>query len=177
VAISIIYSDPISGGQLYQAGAKDLPGTPPNFTFNWQTYETQKAIADGLQRTGVKVLVLAAKEYQIPIRNDGFTEAIYLPFVDDERLPKEDLDMMLDQVKKAARKVATGVVEGHRVMVTCWEGLNRASLVTITALRYLTKCDPTQAIEQLQDQRDLEVLSNRVFKELVSRPLEEFEIA
>jgi hypothetical protein len=39
----------------------------------------------------------------------------------------------------------TLVGTGNRVMVSCWEGDNRSSLVSVLALRYLTHCKPKEA--------------------------------
>jgi hypothetical protein len=170
VTISLIYTDLFSGGELYQGGAAEIPGTPPNFTYRWQDPEVAGSIADKLQRTGVKLLVLAAKEYQLPIRND-FTEIVRFPLVNTLEFSPERLVEIETLVMPLAHKVAELVKTGNRVLVSCWEGNSRSSLITSLAIRFLTQCSAKDAIEFLQEKRYLDVFDSAALKSIADKPL------
>jgi protein-tyrosine phosphatase len=78
--------------------------------------------------------------------------------------PIEDKLRMVDEqtVRSIAQFVTRLLDAGHRILVHCHSGLNRASLITGRAL-VARGMDPKDAIELLRDRRSPECLNNRVF--------------
>ncbi|MHC4814343.1 MAG: protein-tyrosine phosphatase family protein [Planctomycetota bacterium] len=117
-----------------------------------------------LARSGFKVLVLAAREYQPP--------AWSFPGVDVIRLPMDDVDRPLNEAQRARVKLAAQIVSqrarrGERVLVTCAAGLNRSGLIVGTALKLagLGGCD---AVRRIRRARGPLALSNPSFVQALS---------
>jgi len=132
----------------------------------WQGgFPGQEARAN-LPRAGFQVVVLAAREAQIPLSQfpPGIT-IYYLP-LDDLPLPLPDITRAA--VKKLARKLAAHVQHGENVLVTCAMGLNRSGLITGTTLKVLGM-PGIEAVRKLRQLRDPQALSNPVFFAYVVR--------
>lgn len=68
-----------------------------------------------------------------------------------------------------ARTVARYLTAGHRVLSTCYMGLNRSSLVAGLAMRQAFDMSADDVIEQIREQRGPLALSNRNFRRLIHR--------
>lgn len=79
--------------------------------------------------------------------------------------PIEDKPKMVDQdtVRATARFVSGLMDAGHRVLVHCHSGLNRASLISGRALVH-RGMGPKEAIELLRLRRSPDVFNNEVFE-------------
>ena len=81
---------------------------------------------------------------------------LYWPIEDIPRLPDET-------TLRAVAGFIGGLIDaGHRVLIHCRAGLNRASLVSGLAL-ILKGMDPREAVDLLRDRRDPQVLQNKTF--------------
>ena len=83
-------------------------------------------------------------------------------------------DMALDdwQTQRAlvtGKKVATHLVAGRTVLVTCAMGLNRSALVAALALGLVTRMSASAIIELIRARRDPDALGNRYFVSILQR--------
>jgi len=106
------------------------------------------AVAEG----GFDVLVLCAREIQPP--------SVYFPDVQVIHAPNDDHPAFghltknkLQTAISAARRVASAVQEGKKVLVTCAAGLNRSGLVTSIALHMLYGWPGSQCIQTVRANR------------------------
>ena len=81
---------------------------------------------------------------------------LYWPIEDIDRLPDEST------LRSVARFIGGLVDAGHRVLIHCRSGINRASLVSGLAL-VLKGMEPREAVDLLRDRRDPTVLKNKTF--------------
>ena len=69
----------------------------------------------------------------------------------------------------AAQFVARELAGGRRVLVTCYAGLNRSSLVAGLALGMVTRMTPTQVVELIRARRSPNALHNQHFVEYLKQ--------
>jgi protein-tyrosine phosphatase len=81
---------------------------------------------------------------------------LYWPIEDIDRLPDETT------LRSVARFVGGLIDGGHRVLIHCRAGLNRASLLSGLAL-VERGMEPQEAVDLLRDRRDPTVLKNKTF--------------
>jgi protein tyrosine phosphatase (PTP) superfamily phosphohydrolase (DUF442 family) len=81
---------------------------------------------------------------------------LYWPIEDEAWLPDEDT------LRSVARFLSGLLDSGHRVLVHCRSGINRASLVTGRTL-VERGMEPREAVDLLRSQRDPTVLKNKIF--------------
>ncbi|HEX2026221.1 MAG TPA: dual specificity protein phosphatase [Actinomycetota bacterium] len=79
--------------------------------------------------------------------------------------PIEDKPKMVDQdtVRATARYISGLMDAGHRVLIHCHSGLNRASLLSGRTLIH-RGMEPKEAVELIRERRSPDVLSNEVFE-------------
>ncbi len=117
------------------------------------------------------VLVLSAKEYQPENRRFGRLRVIHAPIDDDHRyMPSSDKLTALN----AAMDVASLRRAGKKILVTCWEGHNRSSLIVALALMLGKDQMPLKEVAaRIHHARGHDALSNPHFrtflKELAAR--------
>lgn len=104
-----------------------------------------------LHNHGFDVLVLCAQNYQTPAEKFPHVEVVYAPNVDDLWQPPSEQRLRI--ASEAAKKVASFVREGKKVLVTCQAGLNRSGLVSAMALHVLHGWSGTRCVKQVQDRR------------------------
>jgi hypothetical protein len=103
-----------------------------------------------LSKAGFTGLVLCAQEHQPSADSFPGVDVLYAPFDDRGLEPRpEELGVALG----ASRQVANAVRDGGKVLVTCWEGLNRSGLVTALALMRLTGVNGQSAVFKVQQAR------------------------
>jgi len=101
---------------LFQGGAPQL----------FQPNDPQPALL-------VDTVVLCADEYQPPDETFPGTHVLRHPYEDSMGVSKVDLVLAMQM----GRNVADLVAQNHRVLVSCWAGLNRSGLVSSAALLWL----------------------------------------
>lgn len=112
----------------------------------------------------VDILVLCARELQ-PTTLAFHGEVLRCPLIDDYLEPT-DLKLALD----TAHTVATQIVAGKRVLVTCAQGRNRSGLVTGLALGKITLMSHDQIIALIRRRRGIPgVFSNEAFTGYLKR--------
>jgi protein-tyrosine phosphatase len=79
--------------------------------------------------------------------------------------PIEDRRRMVDQdTVRATAGFISGLIDaGHRVLIHCHSGLNRASLLSGRTLIH-RGMDPVEAVELLRQRRSPDILNNEVFE-------------
>lgn len=104
----------------------------------------------GLAKAGFTELVFCAQEFQPPPADYPGLGLLYAPFKDNGDAPyPTELEIALG----ASRKVADAVRHGGKVLVTCWQGLNRSGLVTALSLMRLTGMPGRDAVAKVQRAR------------------------
>lgn len=90
---------------------------------------------DLVRASGFQVLVLCARELQVPATDFPGVQVIHAPNDDHDKLPltREKLRIAL----AAAHEVVMHIQSGQRVLVTCAAGLNRSGLVSGLSLHLL----------------------------------------
>lgn len=119
-----------------------------------------------LAKKGFDVLVLAAAEHQdVSFYED--IEIILAPGDDDERPHRAaKFYSMWEQV---ATTVASYVLNGKKVFVSCIAGHNRSGFITALALRKLTKKSGKECIEQIRKYRGPNALDNMAFVDYLEK--------
>ena len=128
----------------------------------WKTL-WQGAVPPGgdlLRDKGYDVLVLAARDHQMPEMYPGVT-VILAPGDDDERPHR--LPRFLPVWEAAAREVAVHVRANRKVLVTCMAGANRSGMVTGLALRELTGWSGKACVAHIRSRRNI-AFSNDTFR-------------
>ena len=79
--------------------------------------------------------------------------------------PIEDKPKMVDEdtVRATARYISGLMEAGHRVLIHCHSGLNRASLLSGRTL-IRRGMDPKEAVDLIRERRSPDVLHNEVFE-------------
>jgi protein-tyrosine phosphatase len=113
-----------------------------------------------LTKLGFETLVLCAKEYQPASTRFTGVNVVYAPNNDDPRRPptKEEMNVAL----RAAARVCLDIQKGKKVLVTCWQGLNRSGFVCALVLYMLKGMSGLQCRLQVQIRRPF-ALSNPMF--------------
>ena len=142
----------MTGGELHQAGAREIPGL--------------------LKSNDFDLIVLSAEEFQpeaLATSNQEFlrAERVYVPMDDSSRLEGEELRRTIELAKFAANKVIKTIMQGNNALVTCMAGLNRSGLISGLALRKLTGEDPQAIIDSIRRNRSVVALSNPLFAKIV----------
>ncbi len=107
-------------------------------------------------------LVLTAKEWQPPAHVFGNLQVIRAPLRDKlEAMPAEDKTRAL----RAAQEVRKALADKKRVLICCWEGLNRSTLVAALVLtRSPFKMKAGEAIAHIRCMRSPDAFSNPNFE-------------
>jgi protein-tyrosine phosphatase len=117
-------------------------------------------------------LVLTATEWQLPTTRFP-VEVLRVPLVDGVWLHGRPLtppmtDQEIRSAIAAAKQVASWLRQGKRVLVTCWMGLNRSSLVASLAVLMLHSDLPVNTvIENVRAARGDDALRNKYFLTLL----------
>jgi protein-tyrosine phosphatase len=115
---------------------------------------------------GFDLLVLCAEEYQPPGRKFPDVDVWHAPFQDNSFQPPSRTT--LEVAMAAAEKAAGYARENRNVLITCWAGINRSSLVTALTLHKLLGLKGSDLIKLIQLQRP-GTLSNERFCECLQR--------
>jgi protein-tyrosine phosphatase len=112
------------------------------------------------------LLVLAAREYQPEATAFGKLKVLHAPLKDDRKeMPTEDKVRAFH----AATQVMRALDDKKKVLVTCWEGLNRSSLIAALALVRSGRMSRDEAIARIRSARTSRALSNPHFETLLGR--------
>lgn len=171
--MDLIYTHPMSGGQIYQCGAREIPGTD-EVTFRIDLYDTDAMIA-GLDEEDISILALTAKGYQPQFDSPHpYLEVIHIPFQDRMLLEDWKIAQIKKMIKRAAKKMGAAVERGEKVLSTCRGGINRSSLLTAYIIKWVEdrgdwsgKLTPQQIIQLIRSMRDEDCLHNELFEAII----------
>ncbi len=107
-------------------------------------------------------VVLCAQEYQPQMAFHGTVIRCRIP---DAVLSPVELRTAL----AAGQVVGEHLKAGKRVLVTCYAGLNRSSLVAALGLSRVTRMAPDEIVELIRARRHPTALHNRHFVEIIQR--------
>lgn len=104
-----------------------------------------------IRAAGFQMLVLCAREYQLPAEDYPGVQVVHAPNDDHDHHPldREKLQVALG----AAHEVAQAVRGGQVTLVTCAAGLNRSGLVSALSLHLLFGWAGPKCIQQVQQRR------------------------
>lgn len=135
-----------------------------------------------LRQAGIDTLVLCAEEWQPPGVVDPVCAAIlgyrpdqhpypgvtlvYAPADDDFDQPPSPA--ILGLASKAAGHAARRILQGGKVLVSCWAGKNRSGLVTCMALHGLTGLGGRDIIAHMRRARP-QALTNPQFRAAIEK--------
>lgn len=103
-----------------------------------------------LSKMGFDAVVLTAVEFQPPASKYPGVKVIHAPMEDDG----EPIDPTTwENAVTAAAEVDHIVRHGGRVLVTCYQGLNRSGLVVALSLLMLTDLHPNDVVNLVQARR------------------------
>jgi len=105
------------------------------------------------------LVVFCAMEVQPPVTDYPGVQLIQCPLKDDGSPMTADEWI---RARQAGAEVAIAVLDGKRVLVTCYLGINRSGLVTALALRILEAKPGSACVEHVRRSR-LGALRNRYF--------------
>jgi protein-tyrosine phosphatase len=110
-------------------------------------------------------VILTAKEWQPPTSIFGGLQVVRAPMRDKiDSMPIEDKACAL----RAAQEAAKALSEKRRVLITCWEGLNRSSLIAALVLtRPPFKMRASEAITRIRSMRSPCAFSNPNFEKFL----------
>lgn len=151
--MSLLYRDPHTGGELHQAGAREIP----------------KILRDG----NISLLILAAKEYQ-PRHisrtrgNFALADKIYIPLKDITDFAPGEFQKTVSDAKSAARHTISYILRGENVLSTCKAGWNRSGIISGLALVGLTGVPGSHVIRHIRKSRSPFALSNPLFAKVVA---------
>ena len=117
-----------------------------------------------LHKNGYTHVVLCSPDYQLPVSDFPNVNVIHCPFDDIDNIISNSTVTL---VFVTAKLVAEAHKAGGKVLVTCYAGLNRSTLVSALALRVLGYSS-FFAIESLRTNRSKRCLENKVFERLVT---------
>lgn len=120
---------------------------------------------DGLQKSGIDVLVLCAKEWQDE-SNRSYPGVHVIRCGGEDRLEPHILRTYLGGWQHAARLVVRHIRDGKNVLVTCMAGQNRSGIVTAMALRELTMLPGHEIVDHIQRSRP-HALNNETFAKFI----------
>jgi protein-tyrosine phosphatase len=120
-----------------------------------------------LKAHGADVLILCAKELQLPAAFFPGVEVFHAPLEDKPRAPNSE---EIAIASAAARFVVANLRAGKRVLVTCQMGLNRSGLVSALALRELTGTSGLACLQHVRAQRPNALFNNHFGAFLAALP-------
>jgi len=104
-----------------------------------------------LKELGFSLVILCAQEYQPPASQFPGVRVCYAPNVDDfDYQPSRET---LNTTIKAANLVVEFLKQKKLVLVTCWAGVNRSSLVSALALHKFLGISGSDACALIQSKR------------------------
>jgi hypothetical protein len=170
--VDLIYTHPISGGQIYQCGAREIPGNDESFRIDH--YDADAIIA-ALDEENISILALTAKGYQPRFDSPHpYLDVIHIPFQDRVLLEEWKIAQIETMVKRAAKKMGAAVERGERVLSTCRGGINRSSLLTAFIIKWVEdrgswdgRLTSQQIIHMIRRMRDGRCLGNELFEAIV----------
>ena len=135
-----------------------------------------------LRQAGIDTLVLCAEEWQPPYNIDPVCAAVlgyhpalpaypgvqlvYAPADDD--FDKPPSPAVLELAGKAAAAAAFRILQGGKVMVSCWAGKNRSGLVTCLTLQGLTGIGGPGILQHMAKARP-QALTNPQFRAAIQK--------
>ena len=151
--MSLLYRDPHTGGELHQAGIREIPGI--------------------LYENDISLLILAAREYQPKhIRKTGgnfaLTHKIYVPLKDITDFSPGEFSKTVSNAKAAAKHAVSYISKGKNVLSTCAAGWNRSGIISGLALVELTGVSGKKIIHHIRKNRSPFALSNPLFAKVVA---------
>jgi len=149
--MSLIFKHP-SGGSMYQAGAKEIPGY--------------------LEKRDIKLVVLSAREYQpktLRENPDSSKEVtrLYVPLKDKASFSQSELVDTIRRASQASGHVIDSLSRGQDVLVTCAAGINRSGLISGMALIDMLGCSGEDAIRIVRKGRSKYALYNPLFQKIL----------
>jgi protein-tyrosine phosphatase len=121
--------------------------------------------AKAVMRAGFDTLVLCAQEVQPPPHALSGLHVIRCPLNDDPTVPVPREAQRL--AIQAAKKTVDRLRSGHRVLVTCMQGINRSGLISALTLHLMTGRPGADCAQHVQRCRP-GALSNPRFVEWLS---------
>lgn len=119
-------------------------------------------VGPALAQAGFDVVLLCAKEYQPRSRELPGVLVVHCGIDDSLRPTEADIETAID----ASRVAAMAIMEGKRVLISCWMGKNRSGLVTALTLMRLYGLSGPEAVHTVQAARP-GALFNPAFVSLV----------
>jgi len=152
--MSLIFKHPKSGGELHQAGQREIPYI--------------------IARNNIDLIILAAQEFQPQIlrkSNEQFlrAERLYVPMDDSTKLKGKQLRDTIKLAKFAANKTIKNILKGKNVLSTCQAGWNRSGLISGLALKKLTQKDTREIVKGIRKNRSIFAMSNPLFVKIIER--------
>lgn len=150
--MSLLFKHPWTGGELHQAGAKEIPYL--------------------IRRNKIDLIIFAAQEYQpetLDKSNKQFirAEKIYVPMKDSSKLRGKELKNTIDLAKFAANRASLAIIGGKNVLSTCWAGLNRSGLISGLILKKITREHPKKVVSLIRKNRSSFALFNPLFVKII----------
>ncbi len=108
------------------------------------------------------MLVLCAAELQ-PDSVAFHGRAVRCPIPDGRLEPRQIAGVLM-----TSRSVAEALTSGHRVLVTCSAGVNRAALVASLALARVTRMSADELVVLLRRTRSPQALHNQHFRDIIA---------
>lgn len=106
---------------------------------------------DTVARAGFQTLVLCARDYQPTSAEFPEVNVIHAPFDDERKLGEPSLRTAV----QAASSVARLLLQGEKILVTCFAGINRSGLVVALALHRAFGYSGRSCIELVRRRRVL----------------------
>ena len=151
--MSLLYRNPHTGGELYQAGVREIPQI--------------------LRDNNISLLILAAREYQ-PKHiggtggNFSLTDKIYVPLRDTLLFTPKEFRNTVKKAKAASKHAVDYISRGENVLSTCHAGWNRSGIISGLALVSLTGAPGKQVVYHIRNKRSPSALSNPLFAAVVA---------
>ena len=135
-----------------------------------------------LRKAGFDTIILCAAEWQPPVSADEVCCDIlgYIPETDpypgvslfhapnDDDFKRTPSREVLAGALRAANHTAASVLQGAKVLVSCWAGINRSGLVTGLTLHKLTGLSGSDCIKVIRKGRP-QALSNPQFVKILNK--------
>lgn len=111
------------------------------------------------------VLVFTAEEHQPRIKAPKGCYLFKIPLDDDIYRP---LPVEVQRIlHEAAQRISAFLLQGHKVLITCHQGLNRSGILTALVLMYAHRMRAKDAIRLIRRKRDKEALCNPMFEQFL----------
>ena len=143
-------------------------------SYKTKGYVHTPIVAKALKEKGISMVALTSGGFQVPLDCDqpeGLEfDVLHIPFADSQTLTTQELDAIRELVVPAAKAMARAVLEGCKVLSTCWAGINRSSLLTIHAMKNIEPhLTPVEMVLSLRKLRYTSCLNNVMFQDIVYR--------